>query len=195
MAIGSRTLRLGKDDHGRLVSADEFAEAEFAEPWKYERCDGRLEVMPPDGQVHIEGTSPWWRFLFRFWDERPDLIDRIVPSAWVRVDDGTDRIGDIGVYLKTDRPMPPIPDRVPEIMFEIVSPGRESHDRDYVKKRAEYHALGIAEYVIVDRFERKVTVLTRAPEGYDERVLGEGEIYESPRLPGFAVALAEVFDG
>jgi len=48
-------------------------------------------------------------------------------------------------------------------MFEIVSPGSLSRKRDYVKKRAEYHKLGILEYVIVDRFTQGVTVLTYWP--------------------------------
>ncbi len=188
-----RLLKLGPEDHGRLVSSDDFADADFAEPWKYERVRGRLVVMPPDGELHISGTSPWWRKLFAYWEQRPDRIDWLVPASWVRVSDGTDRIGDIGVYLSTTRPVPKIPDRIPDLMFEIVSPGRESRDRDYIEKRAEYHALGIREYVIVDPHQRKVTVLTHRPEGYDERELHEGETYASPLLPGLAIDLAGAF--
>ena len=114
------------------------------------------------------------------------------PSAWVRVPGGTDRIGDIGVYLVADRPTPKIPDRVPELMFEIVSPGREDRDRDYVEKRADYHRVGVREYVIIDRFEKQVTVLTYTPEGYEEHVLTPGDTYTSPLLPGLEIPLAEV---
>jgi Uma2 family endonuclease len=77
-------------------------------------------------------------------------------------------------------------------MFEIVSPGRESHDRDYVEKRADYYRIGVREYVIIDRFVRRVTVLTHSPGGYEERVLTPPDTYTSPLLPGLVIPLAEV---
>ena len=50
-------------------------------------------------------------------------------------------------------------------MFEVVSPDRESRERDYVKKRKEYHRLGVLEYVIIDRMRRRVTVYTHDSGG------------------------------
>ena len=44
------------------------------------------------------------------------------------VDDGTDRIGDIGVYLVPNGPVPKIPDRVPDLMFEVISPDKASRE-------------------------------------------------------------------
>ena len=186
-------MLLGPDEAGRLVSAEEFAEAEYVEPWKYEREDGRLVVMAPDGGDHVETSSPLLRRLTVYRDDHPEVVEMVVPNAWVRVDGGKDRIGDLGVYLAGGRADSKIPDRVPEMMFEVVSPGGESRRRDYVKKRAEYHTLGIREYVIVDRFDRTITALTHAVDGYRERVLSAGETYESPMRPGLAIPLAEVF--
>jgi Uma2 family endonuclease len=185
-------LELGPNDAGRHLTADEFADAIYAEPWKYEREHGRLIVMPPDGEGHVSTTSPWLKRLIVYWDSHPEVVERVVPSAWVRVDDGTDRIGDIGVYLAHDPPVLNIPDQVPEMMFEIVSPGRKSRERDYVKKRAEYYTIGVCEYVVVDRFKKQVTVHTHTPEGYRDQVLKGGDIYESPLLPGLAIPLDEV---
>jgi Uma2 family endonuclease len=183
---------LGPGDHGRLVSDEEFAEAEFAEPWKYERVEGRLVVMFPDGQEHIDVSEPWRDRLGAYKLVHPEWVQIVKSEAWVRIPDGTDRIGDIGVYLTSDRPTPKIPDRIPELMFEIVSPGRESRDRDYVEKRADYFRIGVREYVIIDRFARRVTVLTHAPEGYEERMLTPADTYTSPLLPGLAIPLVEV---
>ena len=42
--------------------------------------------------------------------------------------------------------MPP-----PALVVEVVSPGKENHNRDYRFKRSEYAARGIAEYWIIDR--------------------------------------------
>jgi len=181
-------LTLGPDDHGRPVSADEFADADYAAPWKYEREDGRLVVMPPDGKDHIVTSSPWLDRLIVYKLNHPEVVWQVVPNAWIRVSDGTDRIGDLGVYLVETE----IPDRPPAMMFEVVSPGKVSRERDYIKKRAEYHKLGVREYVIVDRFQETVTVLTYAVEGYQERVLTAADTYTSPLLPGLAVPLAEV---
>jgi Uma2 family endonuclease len=187
-------LTLGPSDAGRLVSADEFAEAEFDEPWTYEREDGRLVVMAPNGADHVETSSPWLLRLILYKVGHPEVVEMVVPNAWVRVDDGSDRIGDLGVYLRAPTPATVrIPDRVPEMMFEIVSPGTVSRKRDYIKKRVDYHKLGILEYVIVDRFTQGVTVLTHAADGYRERILTAGETYESPHLPGLAIPLTEVF--
>ena len=59
MATYRPILRLGKRDDGRLVSSEEFAEADFDEPWRYEREDGRLVVMAPSGEGHLVATVPW----------------------------------------------------------------------------------------------------------------------------------------
>jgi Uma2 family endonuclease len=192
MATDRTILRLGQQDEGRYVSSEEFADAEFDEPWRFEREDGRLIVMAPAGEGHIDASEPWRDQLVAYKIAHPGIVQRVVSEAWIRVNDGTDRIGDIGVYLVSDGPVARIPDRIPELMFEIVSPDRVSRDRDYVKKRAEYRQLGVKEYVIVDRFEKKVTVCRFAPDHDEDRILTIDDVYESPLLPGFSVRLSDV---
>ena len=185
-------LILGPEDAGRVVSAEAFASAEFVGAFKSERVGGRLTVMAPDGTEHIRASNPWRDRLILYKYQHPGEVEEVVTGAWVRVEGGTDRIGDIGVYLVKDPPTFDVPDQVPDLMFEVVSPGRESRDRDSVEKRDEYHRLGVREYVIIDRFAGAVTVLTQAPGGYLGRVLGRGEVYTSPLLPGLAIPLVEV---
>jgi|SRR5579864_142351 len=192
MATHETRLILGPADHGRLLSADEYASAEYRAPWKYERVTGRLVVMAPDGRDHILTTNPWRNHLIAYELSHPGVIQEVVTNAWVRVDSGTDRIGDIGVYLVQDPAVFDVPNQVPDLMFETVIPGRESEERDYVHKRAEYHQLGIREYVDVDRFSKQVTVFTHAPHGYDERILTLPDTYTTPLLPGFSIPLADV---
>jgi len=185
-------LTLGPDDHGRPVSADEFADADFLEPWRFERAEGRLIVMPPSGPGHRETAEPFRDHLGAYRLAHPDLVQLVCSEAWVRPDADGDRVGDIAVYLARNPPAPIPIDRVPDLMFEVVSPGKVARERDYIEKRAEYHKLGVREYVIVDRFAGTVTVLTYAIEGYDERVLRAADTYTSPLLPGLAVPLAEI---
>jgi Uma2 family endonuclease len=186
-------LVLGPDDAGRVVSAEQFAKADYQEPWRYEREGGRLIVMPPDGEAHVDTASPWLERLIGYRLDHPDVVQRVVPNTWVRVDQGTDRIGDLGVFLAGRRQAKKIPHRVPDLMFEIVSPGGTSRDRDYVKKRADYERFGVKEYVIVDRFKKQVTVHVRVRGRYQTRVLTTADTYTSRLLPGFTVALAEVW--
>ena len=185
-------LTLGPDDHGRPVSADEFADADFREPWRYERAGGRLIVMPPSGPGHRETSEPFRDHLGAYRLARPDLVQLVCSEAWVRPDADGDRIGDIGVYLVRNPPAPVPIDRAPDLMVEIVSGEARDRRRDYVEKRAEYHKLGVLEYVILDRFQGRVTVLTHAPDGYAERVLTAADVYTSPLLPGLAIPLAAI---
>ncbi len=78
------------------------------------------------------------------------------------------------------------------MVFEFVSPSKVDKRRDYVEKRADYEKVGVREYVIVDRFDKKVTVLTLGEGGYVEQTLTSADVYRSPLLPGFEVRLAEV---
>jgi Uma2 family endonuclease len=192
MATAQSVLELGPDDHGRSLTAEEFAEAIYAEPWKYEREDGRLIVMPPDGPAHDDCSEPVRDLLGAYRVSHPNVVEKVVSEAWVRVDVGTDRIGDIGVFLLGPRSSIGRPERVPELMFEIVSPGRESRERDYVKKRKEYRRLGVLEYVVIDRMQHRATVYTAGPRGYRKHVLSPGDVYTSPLLPGLAIPLAGI---
>ncbi|HEV3164686.1 MAG TPA: Uma2 family endonuclease [Isosphaeraceae bacterium] len=185
-------LVLGPDDAGRPVSADEYATADYREPWKYERADGRLRVMAPDGYDHQITAEPWRNELSLYKSKHPERVQHVFPNAWVRVDDDSDLIGDIGVYLVSDEVATNPPDRSPELMFEILSPGRASNDRDYVRKRDDYFRAGIREYVIIDRFTRTVTVFSQGAAGYDERKLSINDVYTSALLPGLSIPLAGV---
>lgn len=181
-------LTLGKLDDGRPTTAEEFANAIYDEPWTYERVDGRLVVMSPEGTGHVIQSEPWLMGLFVYKSAHPEFAMRIVSQAWIHVDEDNTRIADIGVYLTA---VLDIPDQVPDLVYEIVSPGKASRRRDYVEKRAQYEKLGVREYVIIDRFDGKVTVLTLGEGGYAEHVLTPADVYRSPLLPGFEVRLAE----
>lgn len=190
MSIDVETLKLGPNDEGRALSADEFASAEFEGPWRYERVEGRLVVALPAGPIHNDNAKPWRKVLGLYWGLHPEVVDDVVYECWLRIDERNDRIGDIGVYLVKEGPHAPMPGRVPDLVVEVVSPDRVSRERDYVGKRDDYHKFGIREYVVVDRFAHRLTVLAYAPGGYVERTLTPAETYTTPLLPGLAIPLA-----
>ena len=182
-------LKLGRLDDGRPTTTEEFANAEYEEPWTYERVDGRLVVMSPEGTGHVKQSEPWLKVLFVYSFLHPEVKLTIASQAWIHADEDNTRIADIGVYLGGAHD---IPNQVPDLVFEIVSPGRKNRLCDYVEKRVQYEKLGVCEYVIVDRFDQKVTVLTLVDGGYIEEVLTPADVYRSPLLPDFEVRLAEV---
>ena len=187
MATQQPVLVLGPGDHGRPVSAEEYLDGRVRGAWRYELVDGRLVVMSPNSEEHDDAAEPWRDRLVAYKLAHRDRVQKVVPEAWVRVRQGKYRIGDIGVYLVSERSVLRRPARAPELMIEVVSPGRDSEERDYVEKRAEYHAIGVLEYIIVDYLARRVLVLTSTPAGYEERVLTEADTYTSPLLPGLVI--------
>lgn len=73
--------------------------------------------------------------------------------------------------------MPDMPP--PELVIEVVSPGRENIERDYRYKRSQYQARGINEYWIVDPLTEKVTVLTMNRGLYDEAIFEKSDSLSS----------------
>jgi Uma2 family endonuclease len=67
----------------------------------------------------------------------------------------------MGRRLTITLDMPP-----PRFILEVASPGRRNQDRDYNRKLAQYEAIGVEEYWIVDPSQRMVTVFKLGQEGY-----------------------------
>ncbi|HEY3965223.1 MAG TPA: Uma2 family endonuclease [Planctomycetaceae bacterium] len=182
-------LMLGIDDHGVPISSEEFAAARFEEPWRYELVKGKLFVMAPSGHDHVRTGEPIRDALVVYKLAHPDRVARVVSEAWISVDEKHQRIADLAVYLKGQRSNLEIPELIPELVFETVSGGGEDRKRDYVDKRAEYLRIGVKEYVIVDRFQGRVTVLRRARGRFSETELGPRDTYTTPLLPGLKIPL------
>ena len=89
-----------------------------------------------------------------------------------------------------------VPNRVPDLIFEFVIQDRTDQQRDYIDKRAEYFAIGVREYVIVDRFKQSALFLTlqEGLDDYAETKLSSDDTYRTLLLPGLAVNLSEAFE-
>ena len=123
----------------------------------------------------------------------PDIVDDVDVEGWVTITEETDRIPDICVYLYDTQNQEAVPRRVPDLIFEFVSADRSDQERDYIDKRAEYHSIGVREYVIVDRFKQTALVLTWREGDFSEQVLPSTESYTTPLLPGLQVPLSDAF--
>jgi Uma2 family endonuclease len=186
-------LQLGPNDAGMKLTHEEFAQADGEPPFRYERVRGRLVVMSPPGEEHRLASKPFRRELGMYWGLHRDIVDDVDVKGWVATSDDDDRIPDICIYLVGETSDQRRPYRVPDLVFEFVSGSRADQERDDIAKRDEYHAIGVREYVIVDRFKNQVLVLTWADEDYHEQILPATGVYSTPLLPGLKVALAECF--
>ncbi|HEY3083753.1 MAG TPA: Uma2 family endonuclease [Chloroflexota bacterium] len=164
--------------------------------------DTRYEII--DGELHV-ATQPSLRhqavcdeviFALRSWDPSrlhgraffaPGVIfaedDTAAPDvAWMRRERFPDMVDDRG-HLRA----------APDLMVEVLSPGRENVRRDREKKLDQYSRFGVREYWIVDW--RAETVDVHRHDRTALRLittLGADDNLTSPLLPGFTVRVGDL---
>ena len=80
----------------------------------------------------------------------------------------------------------------PDLVVEILSPSTAHYDLNY--KRELYARYDVKEYWIGDTDARTITVLLLVNGAFEETgVYGPGDTLTSPTLPGFALAIDDVF--
>jgi Uma2 family endonuclease len=190
--MATATIQIGPADNGRIMTLEEFLEAEEEEGYRYELARGVLEVTQVPNDPHglivsnlLEAIAAYkkahpghiWRFggAGEFQLRLPGLISGRNPDA--------------AVVLKGTSP-DTRGRRPAALAIEVVSVGGEV--RDYVTKREEYLAYGLREYWIVDPQAKKVTVLMREGDVWVERVCQGDQPVASLVLPGFATTAAEL---
>ena len=185
-------VHIGPADHGRQMSLDEFDTAIGQEGRRYELNRGVIEVTDLPGRQHLSQMLQLRDQLIAHQLAHPGVITAVAGSFDSKLligDEESERHPDLSVYLS---PMPDVDDLwsvwVPTIVIEIVSEG--SATRDYEEKPPEYLAFGVQEYWIVDRFQRRMTVLTRYRGRWRPKVVKPtGKPYATPHLPGFTLVL------
>ena len=163
-----------------------------------ELSDGCLEFLPMGSYIH-EAIANLLAELLRDFTRQHAPGKVLSGRLPIRLWSGQMREPDV-VYLTRDRVerlrVPGFesqPDGA-DLVMEVVSPGEDARERDYVKKRDLYARAGIAEYWIVDPQNETISLLSLSQDEY--QTLGEfrrGTIVASRFLPGFAVTVDEVF--
>jgi len=194
MATTTTVSLLGPGDAGRTMSLDEFIAAEGTGGYLYELARGVLVVTNVPRPSHGSTVRRIARTFDRYDDANPGLIRYAAGGGECRIrlrGAVSDRHPDQAIYLNRRPKGKRVWERwIPAIVVEVVS--RRGEDRDYVEKREEYLRFGILEYWIFDPERRKMVVLKRAGDVWEERELGEGESHRTELLPGLEVAVAEI---
>jgi Uma2 family endonuclease len=167
---------------------------------QYELVNGELIVMPPESDLNQRIVM----FLLSHFLQQgiPSYRLRIGAEIVVSGSRATTRLPDLMVLSEelatalegASRSTIMIDMPPPQLVVEVVSPGRENADRDYRYKRSEYAARGIAEYWIVDPIQQRVTVLEWVEGLYEERVFQGNQQIISPMLPDFDLTSERVIN-
>ena len=192
MATATRVI--GPADHGQPLAFDEFIEADFEEGWLYELARGVIDVTEVPAPRHGRVVHRLTRLFIHYEDAHPGIINYRACGSECRLRlpvMQSDRHPDQAVYLLPQPPgEKPWTRWVPEIVVEVVSRGGE--DRDYSEKREEYLRAGMTEYWVLDPRERRMLVLQRAGDTWEEVVVAEAGTYRTHLLPGLEARPGEL---
>lgn len=187
----AKPVTVGPKDHGRRMSLALFDNAQTVEGYLYELARGVIEVSDVPSLLHgfvlQEVRNQFTRYQLDFKDRIHYIGGGSEAKLLVEATE-SERHPDLCIYLTS----PPALDQPwsiwrPEIVIEIVFPS--SAKRDYDEKPAEYLALGVAEYWILDPAKKLLTIKTNHGGVWREKAYKPTQKITSPRLPKFVFDL------
>ncbi|WP_445631081.1 Uma2 family endonuclease [Nostoc sp. DSM 114167] len=163
---------------------------------RYEIINGELFVARTPHRRHQQVCGKIFRQL-DVWSDSSGLGETIVAPG-VIFSQADSVIPDV-VWVSRER-LAQIEDEAghltgaPELVIEVLSPGKQNELRDKEAKLKLYSVQGVREYWIVDRFTKQVEVYRRekAQLVLVATLLGDDEI-TSPLLPGFCCSIRLFF--
>lgn len=162
---------------------------------RYELLEGEIYVSRAPSLTHQRILINLGTLLKNFLARNP--IGEVLPTPGVIFDPSNGVIPDI-VFISNQ-----LSDRLganeriteaPELVIEIVSPGKENARRDRVVKRRVYAKHGVKEYWIIDP-EAETLEIYRAERhklAHTATLRDEDEL-TTPLLPGFACTVSKIF--
>ena len=185
--------KLGPDSAGILMTPEEFDEiSDYDDLYRYELVHEVLVVSPFACETEVAPNEVLAHALLSYRESHPEggALDRTLPDRYVLTRDSRRR-ADRVIWAGLGRRPNPKQD-VPTIVVEFASRAKADRRRDYEEKRREYLEIGVAEYWIIDRFRRHMTVFRSQPGQPPEQVVGEKHTYRTDLLPGFELPLARL---
>jgi len=168
---------------------------------RFQLIDGELIELPPESE-----RNDWIALILRDWLVQIISRRRIrlgkceIQVPVLKKGDAQNRFPDLVILreehlqltqrrLTITLDMPP-----PLLVVEVVSPGKTNRDRDYINKRAQYAAIGVNEYWIVDPTTQTVLVLELTDKDYKEIGLFQGcDSIISITFPELALIAQQIF--
>jgi Uma2 family endonuclease len=181
----------------KAMTVEEYLNFDGDTERPYELVAGQLVEMPPEDRdnsyISIRLLLEFARFIpVDHLCHKDTEIQVTGPMAQFRLPDLMVLTEELIAVLRGRRgtitqDMPP-----PQLIVEVVSPGKSNEDRDYRYKRSEYAARGVAEYWIVDSQKAQVTVLFLTDGLYEESVYRGSDRIISSTFPSLTLTAAQV---
>jgi len=181
------------------MSLEAFLDYDDGTETLYELENGKLRPMPSESDTNQRIAI----YLLVFFSQLgiPFYRLRVGMELAVSGARSTVRVPDFAIFTeelaqamkgkKRSIAMPEMPP--PQLVVEVVSPGKDNEKRDYRYKRSQYQAREIAEYWIVDPVQEKVTVLRLLDGLYEEETFtGERAIVSSLLPPDSSLSAAQI---
>jgi len=191
--------------HKPKLTFEEYLAYEDDTDNRYELINGELITLPPESGPN-NFIANYLLFTLASSGFVPLMLIRThmceIQVPILREGDAANRYPDLVVLrpehilltasrLTVTLDMPP-----PQLVVEVVSPGRVGRDRDYISKRDQYAARSIPEYWIVDPQEQMVAVLRLESGEYVEVGVFQGEqTLVSPTFPQLSLTAGQVLGG
>ena len=163
---------------------------------RYEIIEGELFVTRSPHRRHQQVCGKIFRQLDA-WSENSGLGETIITPRIIFSD--IDNVIPDVVWVSKER-LENIEDEAghlvgaPELVIEVLSPGKQNERRDKEAKLKLYSVQGVEEYLIINRFSKQMWVYRRdkARLVLVATLLVNDEI-TSPLLPGFSCSVARFF--
>jgi len=163
---------------------------------RYEIIDGALFVTRSPHHKHQQITGRMFAVLDS-WSLETGLGEPSIMPGLIFSD--SDNVAPDVVWVSYER-LAQIQDEAghfrgaPELVVEVLSPGKVNEDRDRLAKLKLYSVQGVHEYWIVDRLAQRVEIYRRENAQLAlVTTLLAGDVITSPLLPGFTCELARLF--
>ena len=183
-----------------MVTAKRFTSTDLGlmpdDSKRYEIIAGQLYVSGQPSVEHQYACSRLSQFLGDWNDVDNSGVVLTAPGLIFAEDD--DVAPDV-VWIKRERLVSTI-DRAghlqsaPELVIEVLSPGKANENRDRQAKLKLYSRRGVLEYWIVNAMQQQVEVYRRKPARLMlAATLHTGDPLTSPPLPGFSCPVVMLF--
>jgi Uma2 family endonuclease len=178
----------------RMTVKELHAIDDYCEIYDYEIVDGVLVVRPNLDDASAVMSEELSHMLRTYRERHPQgaAMDDTLYGHYIQTSRGYRRAHRV-VWIGLSRHPRPGKD-IPAIVIEFVSRGRRGFPAEFRLLRDEFHAVGVKEFWVIDRFRRTMTVHYRPPADPRDRVVTEREAYMTPLLPGLEVPLAPLFE-
>jgi Uma2 family endonuclease len=163
---------------------------------RYEVIEGELFVSSVPGLPHQLVSGNLFGPLRSYLESNP--VGRVVSTPGLILSQYSGVIPDLVFYTHARGEEIIANERLvaaPDIVIEILSPGRENISRDRIAKRQLYAKHGVNEYWIVDSENRSVEIYRRADQTLEfAAILRNEDSVTSPLLTGFSCPVAKIFE-